>query len=163
MKLKVFLIIVILVFPVFANQQKTNKYIGYKHKGVIVNTKLPNGVKHLGGGLLSNERYGVSRYEKDGQLMLWLEKITSRDAAGVPSWVVKDVLKIGKLKKDEELLFSYSTTCLQDDKVNLDLIVKAELSPKKEYKILKVWQANAKKEKFQTAQIKGIKCQYEVP
>jgi len=164
MKLKVILTIAFLVFPVFANPQKTKKYIGYKHKGVVVNKTLPNGVKHLGGGLLSNDKYGVSRYEKDGKLMLWLEKVTSRNSEGVPNWIVKDVLSIGTLKKSEELLFSYSSTCTQNDKVNLELIVKAELLPnKKGYKVLQAWKANVKNEKFETAQIKGIKCEYAAP
>jgi len=164
MKFKVILTIAFLVFPVFANSQKNKKYIGYKHKGVIINTTLPNGVKHLGGGLLSDERYGVSRYEKDGKLMLWFEKVTSRNREGVPNWIVKDVLNIGNLKKNEDLLYSYSSTCTQNDKVNLDLIVKAELLPnKKGYKVLQAWKANIKKEKFETAQIKGIKCEYAAP
>lgn len=159
MKLKVFLTIALFVFPVFANPQKA-KYIGYKHKGVIVDAKLPNGVKHLGGGLLSKDNYGVSRYEKSGQLMLWLEKITSRDTNGVPNWIVKDVLHLGKLKKNEALLFSYASSCKQNEKVNIDLIVKVAVLPKKEFKVLQAWKANPRKEKFENTQITGIKCEF---
>ncbi|HQU84799.1 MAG TPA: hypothetical protein PKY59_16795 [Pyrinomonadaceae bacterium] len=162
MKLKVFLTIALLVFPVFANPQKA-RYIGYKHKGVIVDAKLPNGVKHLGGGLTSKDNYGVSRYEKNGKLMLWLEKITSRDADGVPSWIVKDVLTLGKLKKNEMLLFSYGSSCKQNEKVNIDLIVKVLVMPKKELKVLQAWKANPKKEKFENALTKGVKCEFIEP
>jgi hypothetical protein len=65
---------------------------------VIYGATLPNGAKDLGGGLLSDENYGVSRFSKDGKFMLWLEKITARDAKGIPSWRVKDVLIFSKPK-----------------------------------------------------------------
>lgn len=163
MKIKVFLTIALLVFPVFANPQKT-KYIGFKHRGVLYEEVLPNGVKHLGGGLLTNEKYGVSRYEKGGKYMLWLEKITSRDASGVPSWVVKDVLIFGTLKKNEELMFSFASPCTQNGKPAVDLVVKAEVFPnRKQYKIKDVWKANTKREKFEKIQTKGVKCEFIEP
>ena len=107
MKIKSILFLLFFAFSVFAVPQKTN-YIGYRHKGVVYGETLPNGVKDFGGGLLSNEDYGVSRYAKNGNDMLWLEKILDRDAKGVPTWQVKDVLMFDKLKKNQELLFSYS-------------------------------------------------------
>jgi hypothetical protein len=96
--------------------------------------------------------------------MLWLEKITARDAKGVPSWEVRDVLSFDKLKKNQEFLFSYSSSCLQNGKGNLDMIVMTELLPKnKTYKVLKAWKANIKREKFDKISIKGIKCEYVAP
>ncbi len=150
-----------LVFFALANfavaQQKT--YIGYKHKGVVFGATLPNGVRDSGGGLLSDDNYGVTRFTKNGNYMLWLEKIVSRNKNGVPDWQVKDVLTFGKLKKNQEFLFSYSANCVQNKKENLDLIVRAELAPKtKIYKIINAWQANLKREKFEKISIKGIKC-----
>ena len=95
--------------------------------------------------------------------MLWLEKITERDARGIPSWEVRDVLSFDKLKKNQEFLFSYSSSCLQNGKEKLDLIV-AEFLPKtKTYKIIDAWRANLKREKFEKISKKGIKCAYIEP
>ncbi len=163
MKAKLFLILLFLAFPTLAVSQK-NDYIGYKHKGVNRGETLPNGAKDLGGGLLSNDNYGVSRFSKGKKLMLWLEKITSRDNKGVPSWEVKDVLSFDNLKKNQEFMFSFSSSCLQNGKENLDMIVLTELLPKtKTYKILKAWKTNTKKEKFEKLSTKEIRCEYVAP
>lgn len=159
MKLKIVLFLLLSVVPVFASPQKKS-YIGYKHKGVVYGATLPNGVKDLGGGLLSNDRYGVSRFKKSGADMLWLEKITERDEKGVPTWHVKDVLIFNALKKNQEFLMSYSSSCTQNGRANVDLIVLAELSAsKKSYKILKAWKANLKSEKFEKTPTKNIVCE----
>ena len=163
MKTKIILLLLLVSLPILANTKKS-EYIGYKHKGVLFGEKLQNGVKDLGGGLLSAENYGVSRFSKNEKMMLWLEKITDRDAKGQPSWEVKDVLTFDKLKKNQSFMFSYSSGCLQNGKENLDLIVMAELMPKdKTYKILKAWKANIKKEKFEKISSKGIKCEHTAP
>lgn len=163
MKTKIILILLLLALPTLAITKKS-EYIGYKHKGVKYGETLPNGVKDLGGGLLSNENYGVSRFTKGKKYMLWLEKITARDAKGVPSWEVRNVLSFDKLKKNQEFLFSYSSSCLQNSKGNLDMIVMTELLPKtKTYKVLKAWKVNIKREKFDKISIKGIKCEYVAP
>jgi hypothetical protein len=158
MKIKIIVFLLLLALPVLAIPQKTN-YKGYKHKGVVYGETLPNGVKDLGGGLLSNENYGVSRFSKGKKDMLWLEKLTGRDEKGVPSWQVKDVLMFDALKKNQELLFSYSSSCLQNGKESLDIVVMTELAAdKKSYKVLKAWKANAKKEKFEKISTDNIKC-----
>ncbi len=149
---------VLVILPWSAAAQK-NKFVGYRHKGVVYGATLPNGVKDLGGGLLGNEKYGVSRFSKGEKFMLWLEKLTSRDADGVPSWEVRDVLPFDKLKKNQEFLFSYSSGCRQNDKQNLDLIVLAEILPKtKTYKVIRAWKANTSREKFEKTATKNIKC-----
>lgn len=151
---------VLLASTAFAFSQKTN-YIGYKHKGVVKGETLPNGVKTLGGGLVSNDDYGVSRYVKGKKYMLWLEKVLSRDAKGVPNWQVKDVLVFDNPKHGEEFLFSYTSGCTQNGRPNLDLVVKAEfLSKTKTYKVLDAWKANLKRERFEKISTKGIKCEY---
>jgi hypothetical protein len=163
MKLKLLLLLIFLIVPTIVSAQKKD-LIGYKHKGVIYGATLPNGAKDLGGGLLSNENYGVSRFSRGKKFMLWLEKITGRDASGVPSWNVRDVLSFGKLKKNQEFLFSYSSSCLQNGKERLDLIVQVEFLPKtKTYKIIDAWRANLKREKFEKISKKGIKCAYIEP
>lgn len=159
MKLRSLLFLLLLILPVVASPQK-KELIGYKHKGVLYGEVLPNGAKDLGGGLTSNQNYGVSRFTKGKKYMLWLERITARDARGVPNWIVKDVLMFDNLKKNQEFLFSYSSGCTQNGKENLDLIVMAELSPKKTYKVVRAWRANLKKEKFEKISERGIICQY---
>jgi hypothetical protein len=164
MKFKFYLILIVLVlsFNVFA--QKKDEYIGYKYKGVVYGKTLPNGVKDLGGGLLSNDNYGISHFSKGKLQMLWLDKITGRDEKGVPNWQVKDVLRFDELKKNQTLLFSYASSCLKNKKPELDLVVLAELNPKtKKYKIVKAWKANVKTEKFEKLKTKGILCEVEAP
>jgi hypothetical protein len=160
MKLKLIFSLLLFTLSTFAAPVKKSEFVGYRHKGVLYGETLPNGAKDLGGGLLSNENYGVSRFSKDGKFMLWLEKITARDAKGIPSWKVKDVLTFSKPKSNQEFLFSHSSGCRQNGRENLDLIVQAEFLPKtKTYKVINAWRANVKKERFEKASNKGIVCQ----
>ncbi len=165
MKLKLlFLLSLIAVPALFGAPPQKKELIGYKHKGVKYGETLPNGAKDLGGGLLSNADYGVSRFSRGKKYMLWLEKLTARDSKGVPSWEVRDVLTFDNLKKNQEFLFSYSSGCVQNGKENLDLIVMAEFSPaQKTYKVIRAWRANVKKEKFDKISEKGIVCTYVAP
>lgn len=159
-----FKLLLLLTFAVLAGGVSAQKreFIGYKHKGVVVGESLPNGAKDLGGGLLSDEDYGVTRFEKGKKHYLWLEKITGRGRDGVPLWIVKDVLEFEKLKKNQEFLFSYSSLCTTDGEENIDTVVLAEFNPKnKNYKILKAWKANVETEKFEKISISGIKCEVE--
>ncbi len=156
----IFIAFSIAALTTFANPSDV-KYVGYRHKGVTRGEKLPNGVKDLGGGLLSDEDYGVTRFVKGKKYMLWLEKIVERNDDGVPYWEVKDVLTFNKLKKNQRFLYSYNSPCTENEAENLDLIVLAELAPKaKNYKILKAWRANVKRGKFEKASLNGIVCQY---
>ena len=90
--------ILVLLFSVAAFAQKS-KYVGYKHKGVTLGETLSNGVKSISGGLTSNNKLGVSRYTKGKKYMLWLEEVVSRDANGIPTWVVRNVLSFDNLKE----------------------------------------------------------------
>ncbi len=163
MKFKFLLLLTFLVFTLNIAAQKKG-FIGYKHKGVVVGETLPNGAKDLGGGLLSDENYAVTRYSKGKKHYLWLEKITGRDREGVPSWIVKDVLEFDALRKNQQFLFSYSSTCTTGGKSNLDTIVLAErIGKTKKYKVLKAWKVNISKEKFVKLPIKGIHCRVENP
>lgn len=164
MKYKIIFSIVFFSLTSFAAPQKKSEFIGYKHKGILYGEILPNGAKDLGGGLLSNENYGVSRFQKGKKFMLWLEKITERDSKGVPNWEVRDVLTFDNLKRNQEFLFSYSSTCKQNGKENLDLIVMTELSAKKKtYEVVRAWRANIKAGKFEKISDKGIVCKYVEP
>ncbi len=164
MKSKLFLSLLLFSLSTFAAPEKKSEFVGYRHKGILYGETLPNGAKDLGGGLLSDENYGVSRFQKGKKFMLWLEKITERDKKGVPSWEVRDVLTFDNLKKNQEFLFSYSSSCLQNGKANLDLIVMTELSAKqKTYKVIRAWRANTKAGKFEKISDKGVVCKYVEP
>jgi hypothetical protein len=164
MKLKLLVSLLLFTLTTFAAPEKKSEFIGYKHKGVLYGETLPNGARDLGGGLLSDENYGVSRFQKGKKFMLWLEKITDRDKKGVPSWEVRDVLTFDNLKKNQAFSFSYSSTCRQNGKENLDLIVMTEVSAKmKTYKVVRAWQANVKTAKFEKISGKGIVCRYVEP
>jgi hypothetical protein len=164
MKLKFLLLILAFWVSVLDISAQNKEFIGYQHKGIVVGETLPNGVKDLGGGLTSDENYGVSRFSKGKKHYLWLEKIMERDGEGVPNWVVKDVLAFDALTKNQEFLFSYSSTCTTGGEENLDTIVLAEHQSKtKKYKVLKAWKVNLAKEKFETLSIKGIQCKSEKP
>jgi hypothetical protein len=164
MKLKLIFSLLLFSLSTFGAPEKKSEFVGYRHKGVLYGETLPNGVKDLGGGLLSDENYGVSRFQKGKKFMLWLEKITDRDKKGVPSWEVKDVLTFDNLKKNQGFSFSYSSTCKQNGEENLDLIVMTELMARqKTYKVIRAWQANVKTAKFEKISDKGIVCKYVEP
>jgi len=102
MKLKFIHLPLVLLFLAAPLQVAAGDLIGYRHEGVRYGETLPNGAKDLGGGLLSDEDYGVTRFRKGGVFMLWLERIVSRNPDGVPLWEVRDVLKFDKLAKNQE-------------------------------------------------------------
>ena len=148
----------LLLFSVAASAQKSN-YVGYKHKGATLGETLSNGVKSVSGGLTSNNKIGVSRYTKGKKYMLWLEEIVSRDATGVPTWIVRNVLTFDNLKKNQEFHFSYNSPCKLYGKDNVDLIVKTQfLTKTKTYKILEAWKANTKTLKFEEIDTKNVQC-----
>ncbi len=143
-------------------QTNSEPLVGYRHKGVARGERLSNGAKDLGGGLLSDEDYGVSRFSKGGKFMLWLEKIVDRDQTGVPEWEVKDVLVFEAARKNRLFLYSYSSPCTSNGEEDLDLIVMAEKEAKKRaYRILKAWRANVESEKFEALSTDGISCRYD--
>jgi hypothetical protein len=161
MKLKSFILLAaITLFSGTAVVAQEKEFVGYQHRGVVYGARLPNGAKDLGGGLLSDENYGVSRFSKNGRMMLWLEKIISIEKDGVPRWEVKDVIALGKPKKSREILFSYTSPCTENGAENLDLIVLAKSDRKKKtYKVLEAWRANLDNEVFEKISTENIVCE----
>lgn len=163
MKFRLLVLLAVLAIPTQIFAQK-NKYIGYKYAGVTYNQTLPNGVKDLGGNLLENDNYAVSHMKKGKTDMLWLAKITSRNAKGIPKWQVKDVLVLPALKKNQEILQGFTFPCTINDEEDLNLIVLADyLAKSKTYKVKKAWQANTRTNKIQTISIEGISCEIGEP
>lgn len=163
MKSKTLLILTVLTLALAAAAQKPS-LVGYRHKGVVYGERLPNGARDLGGSLLEDDEYGVTRYELNGRHYLWLEKIVDRDGEGVPSWIVRDVLALGRLRKNQEILFGLGSICTRNRRADQSLIVLAERSKnRKSYKISNVWRASAEREKFEKASVKGVRCEVAEP
>ena len=152
------LIMLALSASVIVSAQEAS-YVGYKYTGVKYNHKLPNGVRDLGGNLLDNENYGISRVKKGKTEMLWLARITGRNSAGVPRWLVKDVLVLPTLKANQEILQGFESPCVINKNEDLGLVVLADYVPKnKTYKVNQAWRADSKTNKFQKIPTKGIVC-----
>ncbi|MEZ5426628.1 MAG: hypothetical protein R2747_10210 [Pyrinomonadaceae bacterium] len=168
MKFRLIALLVVLSIPALAVAQKHaakkkgNGYIGYQYTGVTYNQKLPNGVRDLGGSLLENENYGVSRMKKGKTEMLWLTRITGRNWSGLPNWQVKDVIYLPQLKENQEILQGMTFPCTINKKEDLNLIVLAELLPEKNsYSIQKAWRADTRTKKFEAVSTRGISCENE--
>lgn len=159
MKSKITFIFLFLLILNATDSAFGNDLIGYRHEGVRFGEKLPNGAQDQGGSLLSDERYGVTRFKKDKKYMLWFEKIISRNKAGVPRWEVRDVLKFEKLSRNQEFFYSYYSPCVMNGEYNPDLIVMAQTSPRSKRKtVLKAWIADVSTEKFRAVSIKKVSC-----
>lgn len=156
-----FLLAVIALSPLASFAQQDENYIGYQHKGVVYGATLPNGVRDMGGGLLSDENYGVTRFHKKNEVMLWLERVVHIEKDGVPRWEVLDVLNFGKSVRNRQLLFSYASPCTLNGEENLELIVEAKLNAKnKKIEVLNAWQVDLGREVFAQVTTEGIDCKY---
>lgn len=166
--LSIFLLIPAFVPAQFTAQQLTQptvdgaSYIGYKYVGVRYNKKLPNGVRDLGGSLLENEEFGVSRMKKGSTEMLWLARITGRNSRGVPNWEVQDVLTLPVLQKNEQILQGFQSSCTIEDEESLDLIVLARfVAAEKIFKVEKAWRADTLTGKFQEVVSETVSCDFD--
>lgn len=153
-------LVLLLAFTIFAVPVAAKKkYVGYRHRGVVVGAKLPNGVKDLGGLLLTNDNYGVTRYSKGRRHYLWLEKITSRNDKGVPEWLVTDVLSFKSLPANRQFVFSLNAVCKVNGEERPDMIVLARVTRRgKRIKPLKAWLADTDAERFKPISTRGVKC-----
>ncbi len=166
MKSTMLIFLILFVAPSFVSAQKS-KYVGYKHKPVLMGKTLPNGIKDLGGGMIIKGNkitsYGIGRFSKGKTQMLWLELATGENEKGVTSWEVKDVLIFPNFTKDQELLFTSDESCTINGKNDENLVVFADFLQQKRYVVRKAWRTNLKIEKFKSISTKGIKCEYYEP
>jgi hypothetical protein len=69
---------------------------------------LPAGVIDEGGMMIESpdeHEYGVAfRRTTDGRQLLWLQRLTARDAQGLPSWEVLAVLELPPLADGEHMM-----------------------------------------------------------
>jgi hypothetical protein len=170
MRKLIFLVFIFTFSPalVFCQVNEKIRYIGLKYEGVLLNEVLPNGIKSLGGGLITDTKdrieFGISRFSKGKKQMLWLDKLLGRNERGIPTWEVQDVLFFSKLKSNQTLHFAAASACLRNGKPDNQLIVLADLKKKpKTYNVRKAWRVNLTKEIFESIATKGIKCEYEEP
>lgn len=175
MRSTILFVLVLLLVPVAATAQAksaaASKYVGYEYKGVPPETVLPNGVKHLGGGLVgdfdADPVYGISRVARGTTTMLWLEASTGRDSSGVTGWRVLDVLSFPVLRSNQHLAFAVDPAigCKRNGKeFTGDAVMIGRVFPKMGiYKPERVWIANLKTGKFESAAAAGLNCAYSEP
>jgi hypothetical protein len=164
------------LFPVFVHAQKTQgsdsgaRFINYKYKGVTPPNLLPNGVKHLGGGLIGDINadpvYGIAQTEKGRLKMLWLEVSTGQDAKGVTGWQVLDVLSFQNVLKTEYLFFAGdpSINCTKNSAEIPNLVGRGRIVRNKGNFIpSKLWVADIAKRRFVPFAVAGVRCEYSEP
>ena len=163
-------IFVSLVFATLAQGQMPASYVGYEYKGVVPDTKLPNGVKHQGGGLISDHNidpvYGISQVSKGKTRMLWLEVSTGQNEKGITGWRVLDVISLPALTRSQHILFppDPAVECLRNGKAVPHLVALGRVDRRRGIFLQqRVWTADLMKMKFQPASIRGLRCTYSEP
>ena len=176
MRSQIIILLLLIIIPAFAYGQKAPaanagaQFINYKYKGVTPPKQLPNGVKHLGGGLIGNINadpvYGIAQTEKGALRMFWLEVSTGQDATGVTGWQVLDVLTFSGVQKSEYLFFAGdpSINCTKNSREIPNLVGRGRiLRTKGSYIPSKLWIADIAKRKFVPFGLMGVKCVYSEP
>ena len=173
MRYRTLLLLLLLIVPSFvAAQVAKSQYIGYSYEGVKPSTQLPNGVKHLGGGLLGDIEaetvYGVSEVQLGKTKMLWLEESTGKDATGITGWKVLDVLSFSMLARSRYVFFHGDPAigCRRrrekyhiQNLVGEGRVVRARSS----FIPSNLWVANLETKKFEPLSVTGVRCEYSEP
>jgi hypothetical protein len=163
------LFLIIATHCVFS-QTSGREYIGFRYKGVVPNSVLANGVKHLGGSVLgdvfADPVYGISIVSKGKTKMLWLEVSTGQNSGGVTGWRVLDVLSFFNQRANDHLLFGSdpSIECRRNGKpvdnlVGIGRIVRRQAL----FRPSILWIANVSSKKFVPISAAGIRCVYSEP
>jgi hypothetical protein len=169
-----FAILAILSLHIFACPQKAvnngTEYVNYEYAGVVPDSILPNGVKHLGGGLIGDIEadpvYGISQVSAGRMKMLWLETSTGRDAKGVTGWKVLDVLAFPNAVKNDYIFFygDPSIQCMRKGKDVPNVVGIGRLySSRGTFVPAKLWTADIKARRFVSTTSVGMKCVYSEP
>ncbi|HEX6126962.1 MAG TPA: hypothetical protein VFZ23_16435 [Pyrinomonadaceae bacterium] len=172
MRSAIFILFVTILVPAFAPAQNAggSKYIGYKYDSIRPGTTLPNGVTHMGGGLLGDIQadpvYGISQVETGKTKMLWLEASTRKDSTGVLGWEVLDVLSFRALGPANYIFFTGdpAISCSRNGReipnlVGIGRIVRREGI----FKPSNLWTADLTTKKFEPAETSNVKCNYSEP
>ena len=172
MKIGASAIFAVLLIPAIAFGQASDRtrYLNYEYKGVNPSATLPNGVKHMGGGLIgdydADPVYGISQVETGKTKMLWLEVSTGKDSTGVTGWKVLYVLSFRALGPANYIFFSGdpAISCRRNGKeipnlVGIGRIVRREGI----FKPSNLWTADLITKKFKPTDESGVKCEYSEP
>lgn len=160
----------LLFFAALSNGQTPANYISFEYKGIAPETVLPNGVRHLGGALISDHRvdpvYGISQVSKGKTRMLWLEVSTGQNDKGVTGWRVLDVLMFPGFTETQHLLIAFdpAVECLRGGNPVERLVAVGRIDRRKgTYTPQRAWIAEIEKKKFTPASIRGLRCTYSEP
>lgn len=159
-----YLFLVLLIFACGAKTEKpapkiaiTNiqDYIGLRY-GQDSNLE---GIVYEGGNLLeplNGVEYGVSNVLKDSLNLLWLEKLTHRDAEGKAFWEIRDVLVLPEMSEYEGLLIS---VCQLNNYPDPEIIAIGIFTEDENIvKVRKAWRANRQLEKFEEIAADSVIC-----
>lgn len=159
-----------LMFAAYAHGQAAASYVGYEYKGVVPETILGNGVRHLGGALISDFKedpvYGISQVSKGKTRMLWLEVSTGQNEKGVIGWRVLDVLSFPAWTGTQHLLIAFdpAVECLRNGKAVEGLVSVGTIDRRRGiYTPRRAWIADIAEKKFTPASTRGIRCNYYEP
>jgi len=146
------------------------QYVGYEYKGVTPETVLPNGVKHLGGGLISDidadPTYGISQVSKGKTEMLWLEVSTGQNETGIIGWRVLDVVSFPALMRTQHIHMHHDPAieCSRGGKIVDDLVAVGTINRSRgTYTPQRAWIADITKKKFVPTATAGLRCIYSEP
>ena len=133
-------------------------YLGLRYAG----NKLPAGHKWMAGSLISDpyndqKQYGVAHVVRGRVNMMWFDLLTHNDAEGQPHWIIKDVLFLPPIAKNQLL---FHVDCSLGDKPDSELVVIVDSVLREGYytSVRHAWRANRRTEKFEPIATKGIKC-----
>ena len=166
--MKTTLAILLLVFLSAATASA--QYVGYEYKGVTPETVLPNGVKHLGGGLISDvdadPTYGISQVSKGKTEMLWLEVSTGQTETSIEGWRVLDVVSFPALTRSQHIHMHQdpAVECKRGGKIVENLVAVGTIDRRRgTFTPQRTWIADIAKKKFVPSTTAGLKCIYSEP
>jgi hypothetical protein len=146
------------------------QYVGYEYKGVTPETVLPNGVKHLGGALISDvdadPTYGISQVSKGKTEMLWLEVSTGQTETSIEGWRVLDVVSFPALTRSQHILMHSdpAVECTRGGKAVEDLVAIGTIDRRRgTFTPQRAWIADTTKKKFVPSATAGLRCIYSEP
>lgn len=172
MKLKIFITILMLAFPMLMVGQGSDRarYVGYKYVGVPPSNRLPNGVTHLGGGMIGDFNadpvYGVSQVQRGRTKMLWFEVSTGQDNTGVTGWRVMDVLSFPGVTRADHVVIpdDPSILCRRNRKEITSLAGVGRINMRRGiFTPSRLWVADLKTKKFVPLNLAGVRCEFSAP
>lgn len=128
-----------------STSQEFSQYIGLNYP------PLPSGLSEGFGMIIQDSNdYALSLVIKGVNKMLWLSKMTHRDASGVAYWQVMDVLNLSNLEAGLTLI---PDGCFLNGVPDSEIFIVGRNGV-----IVLAWRANTRVNKFEVIPTSGIKC-----